>query len=68
MSCPTSAFCAAVDSEGYLLTFNGSTWSTPGHVLTVDADHPAGPTGVSCPTASFCAVVDGNGRAVTGHA
>ena len=29
VSCPTASFCAAVDYDGDVLTYNGSSWSSP---------------------------------------
>jgi len=29
VSCPTAGFCVAVDSVGNILTYNGSSWSSP---------------------------------------
>lgn len=50
VSCPTSSFCVAMDSDGGALTYNGSTWSGPvatGAVLTA----------VSCTSRSFCVAI-----------
>src|SRR5882724_11190413 len=33
VSCPSKTFCAAIDTDGHALTFNGKTWSAP---VTVD--------------------------------
>lgn len=58
-SCPTRAFCAAVDENGNALTWNGRRWSRP-----VALDPIAGIlTSVSCASAAFCVAVDGNGYA-----
>ena len=66
ISCPTSTFCAAVDTiggafdvaTGEVVTYDGTSWSTPS---TIDAH---GLASVSCPTASFCVAVDGYGNAL----
>jgi hypothetical protein len=29
VSCPSQSFCAAVDSDGRFVTFNGTSWSAP---------------------------------------
>ncbi|MGA2530491.1 MAG: Ig-like domain-containing protein [Acidimicrobiales bacterium] len=50
IACPTATFCAAVDGSGNVLTYDGSSWSSP---VSVDS----GLTGVSCPTATFCVAV-----------
>jgi hypothetical protein len=50
LSCPTTTFCMAVEQAGYVLSFDGTSW-TPAY-------RPAGFTGtltsVSCSSASFC--------------
>jgi hypothetical protein len=68
VSCPSPSFCAAVDArfiapgeyQGYVLTFNGSSWSTPEKI-----DNFNGLRSVSCASSSFCAAVDGSGDALT---
>jgi hypothetical protein len=43
-----------VDNEGNVLTYNGSSWSTP-----VAVDSPDnGLANISCPTTTFCAATD----------
>jgi hypothetical protein len=61
ISCPTATFCAAVDSVGNVLTYDGNIWSQP---------NPVDPGGgglysVSCPTPSFCVAGDARGDVVT---
>ena len=34
VSCPTAAFCAAVDNDGYVITYDGTTWSSPINIDT----------------------------------
>jgi hypothetical protein len=60
VSCPSGSFCAAVDSAGNAVTFNGTSWSVP---LTIDAATTL--SSVSCPSASSCVAVDRSGNAVT---
>ena len=60
VSCPTASFCAAVDSHGGVVIYDGSSWSIP---VSIDAGNDL--TSVSCPTASFCAAVDSRGGVVT---
>src|SRR5664279_2813017 len=62
VSCPTATFCAAVDTQGAALTFNGTTW-TPPITITDSADY--GWTSVSCPSASFCVAVGDGGQVST---
>jgi hypothetical protein len=56
ISCPSSTFCAGAgttsDNQGYLGTFNGSSWSTP--VIKKTTLGPQAFVSVSCPTTSFC--------------
>lgn len=59
LSCPSSDFCAAVDAEGDITTWNGSSWSTPQSVDAVTA------LSVSCVSASFCLVTDNAGDVLT---
>jgi hypothetical protein len=60
ISCPTTSFCAAVGTSGFVDTFNGSAWGTPSQ------PDPNGNSlsAVSCPSASFCVAVDNLGRAI----
>ncbi|MGO9101642.1 MAG: Ig-like domain-containing protein [Mycobacterium sp.] len=60
ISCPTADFCVAADFTGHVLTYNGTSWSSPENIdITPDLES------VSCPTADFCASVDGNGHVLT---
>jgi len=57
ISCATSSLCAAVDSVGNILMYNGTSW-TQSSVGTSAGSPDSGPfVAVSCPTASFCAAV-----------
>ncbi len=60
VSCPSASLCAAVDQNGNVLTFNGTSWSAPS-----DADGSRDLTSVSCTTASFCMAVDTASNALT---
>ena len=65
VSCATPAFCALVDSNGDVLSWNGSGFSAPQRIATEPAtagSDTSGLTGVSCPTPSFCQAVDSLGR------
>ena len=62
VSCPTASFCAAVDTIGHALTYDGSTWSSPDEI-----DNGRSPSSVSCPTPSFCATLDYSGHVLTYH-
>jgi hypothetical protein len=59
VSCASGNFCAAVDTYGDVMTYNGALWSSP---AGIDQN---GLNSVSCPTASFCVALDGSGRALT---
>ena len=63
LSCPSTAFCAAVDSMGNALTYS-SGWSKPMAADTASAQ-AGGLTSVSCVSATFCLAVDAAGRALT---
>jgi hypothetical protein len=60
VSCPTSSFCMAVDSNGHAITYSNGTWSSP---QSIDSNSYL--TSVSCPTTSFCMAVDLYGNAIT---
>jgi hypothetical protein len=59
VSCPTSDFCAVVDTSGAVVIYNGKRWSA-----ATEIDH-GGPESISCPSDRFCVVVDGHGHVVT---
>jgi hypothetical protein len=61
ISCPSTSFCAAVGTAGFVDTFNGSAWGTP----TQPDPNGNSLTAVSCATASFCVAVDNLGQAIT---
>jgi hypothetical protein len=52
------AFCAAVDSDGNVITDSGGAWSSPENI-----DPGNFLTSVSCGSVSFCAAVDDDGNA-----
>ena len=54
VSCPTPTFCAAGDSNGDVITFNGTTWSDPSPVFP-PAD--LGIDAISCTPSLFCMAV-----------
>lgn len=62
VSCARPTFCAAVESGGYALTYNGKSWSAAD---AIDAGTISGLDAVSCPTATFCTAVDGWGQVFT---
>jgi hypothetical protein len=64
VSCPSTSFCAAGDSNGNIALFNGTTWGQPQRVDTSGGYMNS----VSCATSSatvFCAAVDASGNVVT---
>jgi hypothetical protein len=71
VSCPRATFCAAVSADGYALTYDGKSWSTPVQLepaRLVGIDRYIGQpalAGVSCPTPTFCATVDPSGNVFT---
>jgi hypothetical protein len=56
VSCPSASFCAAVDSSGNVLTFNGRTCTEPRSINDGEAL-----SGVSCSSAAFCVAFDARG-------
>ncbi|MGH2872589.1 MAG: hypothetical protein ACRDL5_09040 [Solirubrobacteraceae bacterium] len=71
VSCVSSSFCAAVDSNVDALTYNGTSWSAPGNIDNSSTDGVIDPfytgdgdivSAVSCVSASFCIAVDGDGN------
>ena len=57
MSCPTTTFCAAVDADGNVYTYDGTTWSPP-QVIDTGGDL----TSISCPSTTICVAVDSDGN------
>jgi hypothetical protein len=62
VSCPSTTFCMAVDTNGYALEWNGTAWSVPVWSAGSPADRRGPLEGVSCPSSTFCLAVDGNGN------
>jgi uncharacterized Fe-S cluster protein YjdI len=60
ISCASSAFCAAVDSDGNVLIYDGSSWSSP---QSIDQGNQL--NSISCASSAFCAAVDSDGNALT---
>jgi RHS repeat-associated protein len=58
VSCPTSSFCAAVDTSGNAVILNGTSWSP-----AVNSDGSMSINGVACTSATFCEGVDSSGEA-----
>ena len=54
VSCPTTTFCAAVDSAGQAFFFSGSTWTPPTPVTNYLSS-------VSCPSAGHCMAAQASG-------
>jgi PASTA domain len=71
LSCPTTTFCAAVDSYGNVVTTtnpvgDAQAW-TIAHIDDRDLRAPEGDilTAISCPSASLCVAVDYRGNVLT---
>jgi hypothetical protein len=65
VSCASTTFCVMVDSNGAVLTWNGTSFSGPVSIATeppLTGSNASGLTAVSCPTATFCRAVDSIGR------
>jgi hypothetical protein len=59
VSCPTTSFCAAVDSKGSVSILQGSTWSSPQSIDSTATSNFNDAMGtVSCASASFCVAGD----------
>lgn len=63
ISCPLTTFCAASDHAGDVLTFDGTVWTPPKHIVGSNSNAPL--AGVSCTSATFCLAVDVDGRGFT---
>jgi hypothetical protein len=63
VSCGSASFCVAADNHGYVMTWNGTSWSAP---VLVDDDTTPGPAlySLSCSSASFCMAADNIGQAL----
>ncbi len=62
VSCATTTFCVAIDSNGNEITYNGEKWSKPKNI-----DMNLGPlklNAISCSSNIFCVVVDLTGNAI----
>ena len=55
VSCPQPLFCAAVDLQGNVLTYDGLAWSAPEMITEGDL------FSVSCPSSTFCVAVGASG-------
>ncbi len=60
VSCPFVAFCMAVDQGGNVLSYNGTSWSSPTLIDPVSVL-----SSVSCPFVAFCMAVDQGGNALS---
>jgi len=60
VSCPTTAFCVAVDNEGYEVTYRHGRWTHGTKVGLHDSMNA-----VSCASTAFCVAVDDAGFAYT---
>jgi hypothetical protein len=60
VSCPSTSWCVAVDSNGDAVTWQNGSWTAPKHL-----NANGSLTAVSCATSSFCAVVSAAGTALT---
>ncbi len=56
VSCASRLFCAAVDSTGHVLTYNGASWSIPNKITEGNFNS------VSCPSTTFCVAVETGGE------
>lgn len=56
VSCVSTTYCLAVNNAGDVLTYNGTTWSTP-----ISIDGGGGLAAVSCASTTFCVAVSASG-------
>jgi hypothetical protein len=57
VSCPAPSFCAAFDSAGYWVKWDGSKWTAPVNLVSVSSvDNPA-VLDATCVTPTFCVAV-----------
>lgn len=61
VSCASATLCQAVDSDGNVFSYNGTTWSQP---QRVDPDG-GGLFRVVCPSTRLCIAIDHSGNVVT---
>jgi hypothetical protein len=56
ISCPTTAFCMAIDAFGHVVSYDGVSWTAPARVIPESMVTPAFPQSarVACPSAEFC--------------
>lgn len=59
VSCPALDFCMAVMSSGFVMTYDGTSWSEPAAIPGVTSAES-----VACTSAAFCAVVGANESSV----
>ncbi|MER7072040.1 hypothetical protein [Terrabacter sp. NPDC000476] len=62
VSCPSTTWCMAIDLSGQVLTFDGTTWSSPRKIFPKAPGQPQ--SAVSCPTTTFCLATHASGYAV----
>ncbi len=67
VSCPSAAFCVAVDISGDALTYDGTSWNWPTSCAGAAycGVNMGSLASVSCPSVSFCVAV-GQGRGAAG--
>lgn len=53
VSCPTATFCMAADTDGYVLRYDGASWSAPSQLNGSGGAF----AGLSCVSSSFCALM-----------
>jgi hypothetical protein len=65
VSCPTLAFCMAVDAYGNVVQLTGGAWSSPAKVVPTPTEYAGDGTSLSCPTDQFCMLLTGDGDYAT---
>jgi len=59
VACPTTGFCMALDKQGRVYRYNGSSWWGP---VSINAGHTS--TAIGCATPNLCVAVDQEGFGV----
>jgi hypothetical protein len=66
VSCVSTSFCAAIDSEGRVATtLNPTGPPVAWHLDDIDNSPAGGLTGIACPAVSLCVAVDASGNVLT---
>ncbi len=65
ITCPSASFCVAADSGGSIVTWNGTSWSSPHQVIPQATEYPGIGTSLACPSVHYCLVMNADGDFAT---